>query len=84
MLIRRSAWLLALLPVSVLAGHGLLNSFNDLKWLPAPGRTPDQWNYRLDQWRDQLPRSDGEALFFKEEEVRWSWEMGRRAREIQP
>lgn len=197
--IHRSAWLLALLPVSALAGHGLLNSFNDLEWLPAAGRTPDQWNYRLDQLREhsallfaedddarltlcldymreklaeaeamvssndtqaalvaiknyhgyldriesltgeltngrastarqrlarallehqymlsvdypdlpvapravittliddlgkrytvlrgQLPRSDGEALFFKEEEVRWSWEMGRRAGEIPP
>ncbi len=45
--------LLALLPASVLAGHGLLNSFSDLAWLPPPGRTPDQWNYRLDDLRDQ-------------------------------
>ena len=50
---RRAPWLLALLPLAALAGHGLLNSFSDLQWLPAPGRTPDQWNYRLDGWREQ-------------------------------
>lgn len=44
---------LALWPAAVIAGHGLLNSFSDLQWLPAPGRTPDQWNYRLDTWREQ-------------------------------
>jgi len=44
---------LVLLPASVMAGHGLLNSFSDLQWLPAAGRTPDQWQYRLDTWREQ-------------------------------
>ncbi len=193
------ALLLALLPVAARAGHGLLNSFNDLPWLPDPGRTPDQWNYPLDSWREhsalllaadstarltlcldymreklaeaqamvgkadqnaaevaienyrdylaraetlvdstpndgattarlrlarallehqymlsvdypdlpiaprallaalidelgkrytalrgQLPRGAAQALFFKEEEVRWSWEMGRRAAENMP
>ena len=34
--------------------------------------------------RAQLPRSDVQGLFFKEEEVRWSWEMARRAGEIPP
>jgi Domain of unknown function (DUF5667) len=50
---RRAPWLLALLPLTALAGHGLLNSFNDLQWLPAPGRTPDQWHYWLDGWRER-------------------------------
>ena len=196
---RRAALLLALLPVAALAGHGLLNSFNDLQWLPDPGRTPDQWHYPLDSWREhsalllaagsaarltlcldymreklaeaeamvgkadqnaaavaienyrdylhraqtlvdapssdsatttrlrlarallehqymlsvdypdlpiaprallaalidelgqrytalrgQLPRAQAQGLFFKEEEVRWSWEMGRRAAEKAP
>ena len=186
------AAVLALLPAWALAGHGLLNSFSDLTWLPPPGRTPDQWNYRLDDLREQtrllladndaarlgvclhamreklaeaeamvataelaaagiaikgyrdylaraealvddatrerlarallehqymlsvdypdlpvaprallatlidtiglrylalrgkLPPGSAQALFFKEEEVRWSWEMGRRAGEVQP
>ncbi len=30
------------------AGHGFMNAFNDIEWLPAPGRTPDQLAYRLD------------------------------------
>lgn len=188
----RVAAALALLPASALAGHGLLNSFSDLTWLPPAGRTPDQWHYRLDDLREQtrllladndvarlavclnamreklaeaeamvskaelaaaaiaiegyrdylaraealvddatrerlarallehqymlsvdypdlpvasravlatliddiglryqalrgkLPRGSAQALFFKEEEVRWSWEMGRRAGEVQP
>jgi hypothetical protein len=44
---------MALLPATSFAGHGLLNSFGDLQWLPPPGRTPDQWNYVLDTWREQ-------------------------------
>lgn len=53
MIRRHAPWLLALLPLTALAGHGLLNSFNDLQWLPAPGRTPDQWHYWLDGWREE-------------------------------
>ncbi|CAN0468134.1 unnamed protein product, partial [Phaeothamnion confervicola] len=47
------AAVLALLPATSLAGHGLLNSFSDLTWLPPPGRTPDQWNYALDDLRER-------------------------------
>ena len=44
---------LTLWSATVTAGHGLLNSFGDLEWLPAPGRTPDQWQYALDTWRER-------------------------------
>ena len=63
---RRAPWLLALLPLCAHAGHGLLNSFSDLQWLPAPGRTPDQWNYRLDWWQEKsalLLAADDDARF---------------------
>ncbi len=63
---RRTLWLLALLSPCTLAGHGLLNSFSDLQWLPAPGRTPDQWNYRLDWWQEKsalLVAGDNAARF---------------------
>ncbi|MGE0484216.1 MAG: DUF5667 domain-containing protein [Gammaproteobacteria bacterium] len=30
------------------AGHGLMNAFGDIEWLPEPGRTPDQPDYALD------------------------------------
>lgn len=35
------------------AGHGFMNSFADVEWLPEPGRTPDQFGYRLDNWHEQ-------------------------------
>jgi hypothetical protein len=35
------------------AGHGFMNSFADVEWLPEPGRTPDQFGYRIDNWREQ-------------------------------
>lgn len=41
-------------PLAAVAGHGLLNSFNDLEWLPPAGRTPDQWTYALDTGRERL------------------------------
>lgn len=54
MSLRRGVLLgLTLWSAALSAGHGLLNSFGDLEWLPAPGRTPDQWQYRLDTWREQ-------------------------------
>ncbi|MBK8957751.1 MAG: hypothetical protein IPM80_04800 [Proteobacteria bacterium] len=53
------AWRGLLLVVSLwapgaFAGHGLMNSFSALEWLPPPGRTPDQWNYALDTWRERM------------------------------
>ena len=35
------------------AGHGFMNSFEDVEWLPEPGTTPDQIGYRLDNWHEQ-------------------------------
>lgn len=58
------AFLLLFVAMPALAGHGLMNSFADVEWLPDPGRTPDQWNYRLDDWlhRAALARAaDAEA-----------------------
>ena len=37
----------------VYAGHGFMNSFEDVEWLPEPGTTPDQIGYRLDNWHEQ-------------------------------
>lgn len=54
---RSMRWLalaIALWPLTSFAGHGLLNSFSDLTWLPPPGRTPDQWNYVFDAWQERL------------------------------
>lgn len=44
--------LLFLLPPAW-AGHGLLNAFADIEWLPPPGRTPDQTGYALDRLAEQ-------------------------------
>ena len=41
----------------------------------------DEIALRYRELRAMMPRSQAEALFFKEEEVRWSWEMGKRAGE---
>ncbi len=30
------------------AGHGMMNAFGDVQWLPDPGRTPDRFGYTLD------------------------------------
>lgn len=30
------------------AGHGLINSFADVEWLPPPGTTPDQLTWQFD------------------------------------
>ena len=42
------ALLLGLGVVPAQAGHGLMNAFSDIAWLPDPGRTPDQADYALD------------------------------------
>ena len=36
------------------AGHGLMNSFGDVEWLPDPGLTPDQFSYPVDRIRERL------------------------------
>ena len=35
------------------AGHGFMNSFADIEWLPDPGRTPDQFGYVFDTWEER-------------------------------
>jgi hypothetical protein len=52
--------------------------------LPADARAPlatwmDDTDARYVALRATLPKSTAESFFFKEEEVRWSWEMARRA-----
>lgn len=55
---RRRAGLLAaalLLPApGATAGHGMLNSFAGIEWLPAPGVLPGEAAYRLDDWDERL------------------------------
>ena len=40
--------------MSAHAGHGLMNSFGDVEWLPDPGATPDQIAYPVDRLRERL------------------------------
>jgi hypothetical protein len=35
-------------PPAANAGHGLMNAFGEVEWLPDPGRTPDQIGYTFD------------------------------------
>ena len=46
-------WLLLLVPVPTLAGHGFMTAFANIEWLPDPGRTPDSAWYRLDAWQEE-------------------------------
>ena len=34
------------------AGHGMVTSFAAIEWLPEPGRTPDEYFYFLDGWKE--------------------------------
>ena len=36
------------------AGHGLMNSFGDVEWLPDPGTTPDRLAYPLDRISERI------------------------------
>ena len=36
------------------AGHGMLNAFAGIEWLPAAGTTPDAPYYALDTWDESL------------------------------
>lgn len=44
------------------AGHGLMNSFADIEWLPDPGRTPADATWALDNARErtELALLDGQ------------------------
>lgn len=44
---------LLLSPVNAAAGHGLMNAFAGIAWLPEPGTTPDSLAYRFDTWHEQ-------------------------------
>ena len=46
------------------AGHGLMNSFADIEWLPDPGRTPADATWALDNARESasLALLDGRDL----------------------
>ncbi|MFT4564893.1 MAG: hypothetical protein ACI9BW_004663 [Gammaproteobacteria bacterium] len=35
------------------AGHGFMNSFDDIESLPDPGTTPDEIGYQVDSWQEQ-------------------------------
>jgi Domain of unknown function (DUF5667) len=39
---------------TVAAGHGLMNSFANIEWLPAPGLTPASPWYRAEAWREAV------------------------------
>ncbi len=53
----KRAWLFCcalMLSAPTDAGHGLINSFAGIEWLPRPGTTPQSPWYRLELWRDEL------------------------------
>jgi Domain of unknown function (DUF5667) len=55
MRIARLVFLLAALgSTPTQAGHGLLNSFNDIEWLATPAVTPDVWYYRAVTMKEAL------------------------------
>jgi len=45
---RVAAALCVIVSFRVFAGHGFMNSFADVEWLPEPGCTPDQFCYVFD------------------------------------
>lgn len=47
------------------AGHGLMNAFADIEWLPDPGRTPASPDYGLDSAAEaaRLALTDGPGRF---------------------
>lgn len=51
---RSAAVVLTLAALPALAGHGFMNAFNDVEWLPHPGLTPDVVGYRLDTAMEAL------------------------------
>ena len=38
---------------SSFAGHGFMNAFGDVEWLPEPGKTPNQLGYEIDNWQER-------------------------------
>lgn len=57
-----------MLSAPVLAGHGFMNSFADVEWLPEPGCTPDSFCYVFDTLAEHalllVARWRGTALAF--------------------
>jgi hypothetical protein len=54
-IISRALFLIALLEFTAAdAGHGMLNAFAGIEWLPQPGITPDAPYYVLDTWNESL------------------------------
>lgn len=47
-------WLLLSLPGIAMAGHGLMNAFSGIAWLPDPGLAPDSLWYPVQRWTEQL------------------------------
>ncbi len=45
---------LYLLPIRTDAGHGLMNSFGNIEWLPDAGINPDQIFYPIDAWAEKI------------------------------
>lgn len=68
----RAGVLLAVMAIAVSArvnaGHGFMNSFADIEWLPEPGCTPDSMCYLLDTGVEHVlllvARWRGQALSF--------------------
>lgn len=54
MTLRLAAFIIgAFMTIAVHAGHGFMNAFADVEWLPDPGYTPDQAVYPLDRMGEQ-------------------------------
>ena len=49
----RAALLCCWLPAAH-AGHGLMNAFAGIEWLPDPGVLPNESAYRADRWQETL------------------------------
>ena len=46
--------MLSLYSISALAGHGFMNSFANIEWLPEAGLTPNQSFYFLDSFAEKI------------------------------
>lgn len=55
------AMALALAGPSALAGHGFMNAFADVEWLPEPGYVPGDWQYPLERLGERAELALAEA-----------------------